>query len=359
MGEKFLSIVEQDTDQEKFANGDLSEAVFYDDYISTSAAEGQMTPPDLFEKGDPHLLSSGSIEEVDNIYFQPELALMTGLGGYAFLAQSLGEVQTTNPIASMAAGEKMYISVNSDENKAFTIYAGGFYTNAVIYDLLCQLNEMNLALEAGPVNVETNWFASRQLLDETNLERGLSNWDGKKLKYGNLNSVSIADFTISDGILTVPVMQPGGATNWTNVGCEIQSGAFNMNFDLQEETGFGFCNDGWSDGFKNGALEITGELEVTQESDIWMKMTNGGTLEFTELGRKSVCFQMEDVDFIMDLILPYGVIGLDGANVPVDNPTETITFSNEGANVSYDGKTFRNCEALIVLTKKPVTEAEP
>lgn len=358
MAYKYLTVVNEDTvATENFINGDLSSATPYKDYISTDAADGNMNYPDLYEKTDPSLLSSGRIVKKDKIHFEPETNFTTGLGGLCFLCQSLGDSifegadETPTSISEMVSGDKLYISLNNEENKSFTVYAGqkAIYSNAVVYALGTQINELTLPLEEGDVAVEVTNYASRQILDETNLSRGSSKYLGENIRYGHLKNISLANYTESDGILTVPSL----IGSWNSVGCDVQSGEVGFNFDLDEDTGYGFCNNGWSNGFKCGSPEITANVEITQDTDIWMKLVNGNNLEFEDLAKKSVKYSLEDSDYKLDIIYPNAVIALDdGANFNIDNPNEKVKFENETADIIYEGQNFNSCEGLLVLTKK-------
>lgn len=355
MGYKYLTVVNEDTiATEKYTNGNLTSAEAYKDFISTDVAEGNMNVPELYEKSDPSLLSGGKIVEKDKIYFEPEINFTTGLAGLCFLCQSLGDSifdsDDATSISEMESGDKLYISLNSEKNKSFTVYAGQgvVYSNAVIYALGTQINELTLPLEDGEVAVEVTNFASRQILDETNLSRGLSKYLGESIKYGHLKDISLATFTEAGGVLTVPSL----ISSWITVGCDVQSGEVGFNFDLDEDTGFGFCNDGWSNGFKCGSPEITANVEITQDSDVWMKLVNGNNLEFQELAKKAVKYLLEDQEYKLDIIFPKAVVALEGANFNIENPNETVNFENETADISYDGQSFDSCEGLLVLTKK-------
>lgn len=351
--EKYLTIVkEEETAKEQFVNGNLSSATVLDDYISTDANEGNMKPPESYEKTDKTALTNGKNVKKDKIYFEPEFGLLTGFAGFAWLLQSAGtslfDDSAVTSIADMDSGDKLYISLNDKRNKSFSVYSSTIYNDSIVYALGAQINELSLALEDGEVAVETNCYASRMVTDKNNLERGLSEYLGDAIRYGFLKDISIATFTELDGTLTVPSIE----SLWKTVGCDIQQGNLNINFDLQEETGFGFCNDGWSDGFENGAVEVTADVEVTQDSVVWMELTNGGTSEISDLAKKSVKYHLKDSEYTLDIILPKAVLSLDdGAALLIDNPNEKIKFDNETAKVNYNGEIFPSCEGLIVLTK--------
>lgn len=123
MGYKYLTVVNEDTiATEKYTNGNLTSAEAYKDFISTDVAEGNMNVPELYEKSDPSLLSGGKIVEKDKIYFEPEINFTTGLAGLCFLCQSLGDSifdsDDATSISEMESGDKLYISLNSEKEKA-------------------------------------------------------------------------------------------------------------------------------------------------------------------------------------------------------------------------------------------------
>lgn len=351
---KFVTIVKEDTiATEKFSNGDLSSATNYNDYISSDVADGGMPQPELYEKTDKTGLTNGRNVEKDKIYFEPEPSLLTGLAGFAWLMQSVGdsifdEDSEATSISDMESGDKLYVSINDKMNKSFSLYSSIVYNNAVQYTLGNQINEITLPLEEGEVAVETKCFASRQILDETNLSRGLTNYMGESIRYGHLKDISLANISEIGGVINVPTL----TGSWTSVGCEVQSGEFSAGFDLDEDTGFGFCNDGWSNGFKNGGIEIKASVEITQDSDIWAKLANGNAMEFVNLMKKSVKYHLADTEHILDIILPKAVVSVEGGEFLIDNPTETVNFENETADITYDGHNFNSCEGLLVLTKK-------
>ncbi len=350
---KFVTLVKEDEiGTEKFPNGNLSSATPYDDYISSDVSDGGMPQPEPYEKTDKTGLTNGKNVKKDKLYFEPEPSLLTGLGGFAWIMQSLGSStfnadSEATSIADMETGDKLYISLNDEMNKSFSLYSSIVYENAVKYALGVQIDEITLPLEDGEVAVETKCFASRQILDETNLNRGLSDYLGESIRYGYLKDISLASFTESGSILTVPTT----TGSWTSVGCDVKSAEFNSAFDLDEDTGFGFCNDGWSNGFKNGDIKITSKVEITQGTDIWEKLCNGGALEFVNLMKKAVKYNLNDGSHELDIISPKAVCSVDGGAFQIDNPTETVNFENETANVSYDSESFNSCEGLLVLTK--------
>ncbi|MDR0911101.1 MAG: hypothetical protein LBM96_00690 [Methanobrevibacter sp.] len=353
MVKKYISVVKEDTyGVEKYSQSDLSTATRLKDYISTDASEGNHNSPDLSEKGDVTALSSGHIRKKDKIYFEPEYSLIGGLADYFFLAMSTGEVKgDATDISNLTSGQKMFVGINSKQNTSFTVLTNTIYDDAVDYMLGFQLGELNLALETGEVAIECNGFASRNKLDETNLSRGVSSYLGNVIQYSQLKDISLASITKDEDVIQLPT----ASSSWTSVGCDIVSGEFNTNFNLDEDSGFGFCNDGWANGFDCGALEVEASVEINQHSDIWKKLVFGNNSEFTNLAKKSIKFTLNDGDYQLDIIMPDGVVGLDGANVRTENDTETVNFTNETANVSYgddeDNVSFDDIEALLELTK--------
>lgn len=352
MATKYVTLVKEDTPgTEKFVDGDLSSAIPYKDYISSDVSDGGMPQPELFEKTDKTGLTNGRNVKKDKIYFEPEPSLLTGLKGFAWLMQTAGESVfegDATSIADMESGDKLYISINDKKNQSMSLYSNIIYDNAVKYALGVQINEITLPMEEGEVAVETKCFASRQILDENNLSRGLSRYLNDSIRYGHLKDISLASISETDGIIHLPTLE----SLWTSVGCEVQSAEFNPNFDLDEDTGFGFCNDGWSNGFKNGDVEVKANVEITQGSDVWEKLANGNAVEFTNLMKKSTKYHLEDEESILRIILPMATVSVEGGEFNIDNSTETVNFDNETADISYDGQNFSSCEGLLVLTKK-------
>jgi len=349
---KFITLVKEDTyGEEKFINGDLSSAVAYEDYISSDASEGQIGDPEPFEKTDSTVLKSGgAFTEVETLQRENSLSALIGLKGLTWVLESIGDIVFDQPsytLSDMEEGETALCAITSAKNDSFTYYTSTIYDNAVKYALGNQINELSFSLEDGETAIEITNYADNHILDETNLNRGLSNYLGDFISFSNFKGIAYKNVLMTDGSVNLSQyhLAPG---EWTDILCPLKSGDFSANFNLDDESKSKFCATA---GYENGEVEVTAEVTLNQINDTFNRLAYNDSLEQDGIKFVSLVIRLEDDDYLMEVYIPKGAVSLDGSNLKTESEEETMTVTAEEVNVLTAGYAVQ-CLALVTLFKK-------